>query len=69
MSEHVKMHCTDEEPRPESGDGRRIQAEQMPPFGKVVEAVCTKSPERKCLRGWNHLFWLLEIRLFSPAGA
>ena len=34
----VKMHGAGEEPRPESGDGRRIQAEQMPPFREVVEA-------------------------------
>ncbi len=35
----VKMHGADEEPRPESGDGWRIQTEQMPPFRKVVETL------------------------------
>ena len=34
----TKMHGAGEEPRPESGDGWRIQAEQMPPFREVVEA-------------------------------
>ncbi len=39
----MKMHGADEEPRPERGDGRRIQAEQMPPFRQVVEASCQVS--------------------------
>ena len=33
----VKMHGAGEEPRPESGDGGRIQAQQMPPFCEIVE--------------------------------
>jgi hypothetical protein len=33
----MKMHGADKEPRPERGDGRCIQAEQMPPFRQVVE--------------------------------
>ena len=36
---HVKMHGAGKEPRPESGDGWRIQAKQMPPFHQVVEAL------------------------------
>ena len=35
---YTKMHGAGEEPRPESGDCRRIQAEQMPPFREIVEA-------------------------------
>jgi hypothetical protein len=33
------MHGAGEEPRPQCGNGRRIQAEQMPPFRKIVEAT------------------------------
>ena len=36
----VKMHGTDEEPRPQSSNGRGIQTEEMPPFRKVVETTC-----------------------------
>ena len=35
---NAKMHGVGEEPRPESGDCRRIQAEKMPPFREIVEA-------------------------------
>jgi len=37
------MHGSDEEPRPESSDRWRIQAEQMPPFREVVETTCQSS--------------------------
>ena len=36
---HVKMHGAGKEPGPESGDSRRIQAEKVPPFGKIGEAL------------------------------
>jgi hypothetical protein len=39
----AKMHGAGEEPRPERGDRRRIQAKQMPPFRKVVEALSQDS--------------------------
>ena len=48
----MKMHGADEEPRPESSDGRRIQAEQMPPFRQVVEASCQVSVYV------GHRFWI-----------
>jgi hypothetical protein len=38
-----KMHGADEEPRPESSDRWRIQAEQMPPFREVVDTTCQVS--------------------------
>jgi hypothetical protein len=37
------MHGSDEEPRPQSSDRWRIQAEQMPPFRKVIETTCQSS--------------------------
>jgi hypothetical protein len=39
----VKVHGADEEPRPESSDRWRIQAEQMPPFREVVDTTCQVS--------------------------
>ena len=47
----AKMHGAGEEPRPESGDGGRIQAEQMPPFREVVEAAGQTSVYRGGQRG------------------
>ena len=35
----VEVHGASEEPRPKSGNGWRIQAEQMPPFRKIVAAT------------------------------
>ena len=35
----MQMHGAGEEPRPKSGNGGRIQAEQVPPFRQVVEAL------------------------------
>jgi hypothetical protein len=37
------MHGTGQKPGPESGDGRRIEAKEMPPFGEIVETLSQSS--------------------------
>ncbi len=36
----VKMHRANEEPGPKSGDGWRVQTEQMPPLREVGDTQC-----------------------------